>query len=467
MLSREKKNHALKALTLERMGKPEEALAVCLDAKGLLFSQNDIPIDDLTLSTLQIVFQRLDRLDLATSCYELACVKYPNNLEIVMGLFNCYVREYSFVKQQQTAIKMYKIVGEERFLLWAVCSIQLQVFCSSGGEKLLSLAEALLKKHIASHSLHEPEALVIYISVLEQQAKYRDALEVLSGDLGSLIGIEADKLRIQGRLLARACDYAAAADIFQKVLQSCPDDWDTFLHYLGCLLEEDMNWPSPKSTDQICSSNYVDSQSCKGAQLMEQVFEERISSAMSFVEKLQREVHTDSVRCPYLAPIEIERQCRLKGTTDSGKLLAALLDYFYRFGHLSSFTSDVEMFLHSLTDNEKADILEKFEKSSECPLASPLKTLGRDITLLKVRELFGVNLTLPVIELENAAIRMVDVYCENLPLSRDLDPQENMYGEELLSMASSALVLLFWRTRDLGYLLEAILVVEFGLTIRK
>lgn len=27
----------------------------------------------------------------------------------------------------QTAIKMYKLVGEERFLLWAVCSIQLQV----------------------------------------------------------------------------------------------------------------------------------------------------------------------------------------------------------------------------------------------------------------------------------------------------------------------------------------------------
>lgn len=44
-------------------------------------------------------------------------------------------------------------------------------------------------------------------------------------------------------------------------------------------------------------------------------------------------------------------------------------------------------------------------------------------------------------ELENAAIRMVEVYCENLPLSRDLDPQENMYGEELLSMASSVLVL--------------------------
>lgn len=40
-------------------------------------------------------------------------------------------------------------------------------------------------------------ALSVYISLLEQQAKYGDATEVLSGNLGSLIMIEVDKLRIQ------------------------------------------------------------------------------------------------------------------------------------------------------------------------------------------------------------------------------------------------------------------------------
>ncbi|KAK8970749.1 hypothetical protein KSP40_PGU021957 [Platanthera guangdongensis] len=168
---------ALKALILERMGKPNDAMTVCIEAKELLCS-----------------------MDLATSCYEHACGKFPSK-EILMGLFDCYVREYSFVKQQQTAIKLYKIAAEERFLLWAICSIQLQVLCSSGAEKLLSFAEALLKKHIASYSLHEPEvfttAVVMYISILEQQGKYIDALEILSGDLGSVIGIEADKLRMQ------------------------------------------------------------------------------------------------------------------------------------------------------------------------------------------------------------------------------------------------------------------------------
>lgn len=33
----------------------------------------------------------------------------------------------------------------------------LQVLCDKSGEKLLLLAEGLLKKHIAAHSMHEPE----------------------------------------------------------------------------------------------------------------------------------------------------------------------------------------------------------------------------------------------------------------------------------------------------------------------
>jgi len=74
---------------------------------------------------------------------------------------------------------------------------------------------------------------------------------------------------------------------------------------------------------------------------------------------------------------------------------------------LSSFTSDVEMFLRALTDNEKADILEKFEKSSESLLASPLKSLGRAITLFKVREHFGVNLTLPVVGLSLNSLMII------------------------------------------------------------
>lgn len=42
------------------MGKPDEALSVTLNAKELLYAKESLLMDDLTLSTLQIVFQRLD-----------------------------------------------------------------------------------------------------------------------------------------------------------------------------------------------------------------------------------------------------------------------------------------------------------------------------------------------------------------------------------------------------------------------
>ncbi|KAK4492110.1 hypothetical protein RD792_002907 [Penstemon davidsonii] len=430
---------ALKALVLERMGKNEEALSVCINAKEILFTNDsNILVDDFTLSTLQIVFQRLDHLEMATSCYEYACGRYPNNLELMMGLFNCYVREYSFVKQQQIAIKMYKNTAEERFLLWAVCSIQLQVCCGNGGEKLFALAEGLLKKHITSHSLHEPEALSVYISLLEQQSKYRDALEILSGDLGSLMLIEADKLRLQGRLLARARDYAAAAGIFQKVLELCPDDWEHFLQYLGCLLEDDSILA--KVTDPIRPLNYIE---CKNLELPEEVFDSRMSNAVNFVKKVMAESQDNSVRCPYLAHLEIERIKFLLRKGDADKVVEDLMQYFRRFGHLTCFTADVEMFLQVLDNDKKSEFLKNLEKECEASTSAPTKALGQSLTVFKIQNLIGDVFALPVDDLENLAVRMTEMFCKNLPLSKELDAQESMYGEELLSMACNILVQVF------------------------
>lgn len=60
---------ALKGLILERMGKLDEALSVCINAKELLFTNASVLIDDLTLSTLQIVFQRLDHCQYMFYCF--------------------------------------------------------------------------------------------------------------------------------------------------------------------------------------------------------------------------------------------------------------------------------------------------------------------------------------------------------------------------------------------------------------
>ncbi|KAK4278520.1 hypothetical protein QN277_016356 [Acacia crassicarpa] len=457
--------HALKALILERMCKLDEAFSVCLNAKELLFTNDSLLMDDLTLSTLQIVFQRLDHLDLAASCYEHACSKFPNNLELMMGLFNCYVREYSFVKQQQTAIKMYKLVGEERFLLWAVCSIQLQVFCGNGGEKLLLLAEGLLKKHVASHGLHEPDALIVYLSILEQQAKFGDALEILSGNLGSLLMIEVDKLRIQGRLLSRAGDHAAAAAIFKKILETCPDDWMSFLHYLGCLLEDDSLCCAEAVKDPVHPSKFI---SCKVSHLTDEEFDGQVSNALDFVQKLQADPVNNSLRGPYLAAIEVERRKHLRGKGNDDSLMDAIVQYFCRFGHLSCFTSDVEMFIEVFNPVKKIELLEKLKEYSDSLTTLPVKNLGQTFSFFKIQQLLmGDMFESSASELEVCCAQMAEIYCKSVAFSKDLDPQESMQGEELLSIICNLLVQLFWRTKNVGYLVEAVIVLEFGLAIRR
>lgn len=60
---------------------------------------------------------------------------------------------------------------------------------------------------ISYKKLNPSAALMVYISILEQQAKYGDALEILSGKLGSLLMIEVDKLRIQVLYKALVSSY--------------------------------------------------------------------------------------------------------------------------------------------------------------------------------------------------------------------------------------------------------------------
>lgn len=63
---------------------------------------------------------------------------------------------------------------------------------------------------------------------------------------------------------------------------------------------------------------------------MDLQFDSRISSALTFVQKLQTD-DNDSSRGPYLANLEIEKRRRLYKKSDDRKLMEALLKYFGRF----------------------------------------------------------------------------------------------------------------------------------------
>lgn len=198
---------------------------------------------------------------------------------------------------------------------------------------------------------------------------------------------------------------------------------------------------------------------------MADTFDSRISIATVFIKKL--EADNDSLRCPYLANIEIEKYCCLYGKTDNTKFVEAIYKYFCRFYHLGCFTSDVKVYLRRLNYNDKLELLSRFMKSPDLSSVTPLRRLSHSITVFKLQESLGIIFMLSTTELKDAALRMVELFTKNLYLSKDLEPQENIHGEELLSMAANVLVQLFWRTNNLGYLWEAIMILEFGLKIRR
>jgi N-terminal acetyltransferase B complex non-catalytic subunit len=107
-----------------------------------------------------------------------------------------------------------------------------------------------------------------------------------------------------------------------------PDDWECFLHYLGCLLEDDSIWKYFDNIDQIHPTKHIE---CKFSHLTEEMFDSRISSASDLVQKLQRDAENSNLRGPYLAELEIEKRKFLFGKKNEDKLLESLLQYFLKY----------------------------------------------------------------------------------------------------------------------------------------
>lgn len=457
-------SHAIKALVLEKMGRTETALESSINAKDIFLKYDADRIDDVTLSTMQMAFTRLGRFDFATACYVYACDKSPPNVERLVGLFCCHAREYSFPKQQQIAIKLYKACSEERFIIWAACSALLQVYCAKEPkELLLRLAESWIKKHINSSSLREPEALMVYIFVLEQQSKFVEAFEILSGEAGSILVFEFDKLRLQGRLLGRAGQYARAAGIFEEALKLCPDDWECFLHYLGCLLEDASSMCTGADGNPVYPPKPID---CRNLKLTDKVFVSRLSKASTFIGLLLRQGDNIALRGPHLAKLEIERTKLEYGKGDVNKFGEGIADYFCRFGGLSCFASDIESFLHTLEKHGKGEIWDEIISKTQSAGSSAGDGLQQSVALFKLKLPDYKLSTIDIDVLHKLAAQMTKMFGQALPFSKKYEIQEVMNCEELLSLTCIVLVQLFWRTGKIGYLLESIMIMEFGLSIR-
>ncbi|KAI3852536.1 hypothetical protein MKW98_028615 [Papaver atlanticum] len=180
------------------------------------------------------------------------------------------------------ALKFIKELESEYPSSTLVLVLKVLVYARTGHVEALSICLGAREKIFSDKSVlhdHSTTALLVYISVAQQQGKYDHAREILSMLGTTLLICEVDRLHMKGdMLLARSCDYADAMEILRQKSETCPEDWECFLSELGRLLEEDSQWCGAATDNQIHPPIVL---ACKLSQLSDEEFGTKLSEALN------------------------------------------------------------------------------------------------------------------------------------------------------------------------------------------
>lgn len=149
----------------------------------------------------------------------------PNDEEIVSHLFMSYVQVNNFKGQQTVGMQLYKLNPKSPYYFWAVMSIVLQAkrgpdSADEGKRKLLiTLAQRMLDKFIADQKMDAEQEVQLYLSILQDQGKFKETLDFLDGPIGSKlypgapISMKLDLLRNLGQ-------WKEVNEIIRKLLEA-------------------------------------------------------------------------------------------------------------------------------------------------------------------------------------------------------------------------------------------------------
>lgn len=257
----------LKAHCLERTGKTDEALEICRAV------QRRKPTDDTLLNTMNLVFKLAGCEHEMLPTFEYACAHVePPNEELYASLFFSYARRGEFLKQQQTALKMFKAFGGVKYMSWASLSMMLQVQHGGAPAKMLALAERMQLKTLRDLKSTDGEALQLLVRIMQLQDKHADALSAFDEfaaplatatsttserkqtpngrsaegegayeediELGPMLTI--DRLVLEASLATAVNDFDRASRVYEELLEHhSADDWAFLTAYIDVRLSLD------------------------------------------------------------------------------------------------------------------------------------------------------------------------------------------------------------------------------------
>eukprot|EP00698_Gefionella_okellyi_P015551 TRINITY_DN4390_c0_g1_i1.p1 TRINITY_DN4390_c0_g1~~TRINITY_DN4390_c0_g1_i1.p1 ORF type:complete len:915 (+),score=248.43 TRINITY_DN4390_c0_g1_i1:97-2841(+) len=426
--------HALKALSLERLGKPDEATTLCDE----IFKTS--PIDEGILQILTPTLRNLGKGSESTAAYEKAWEKRPSDEALAIGYFHGLVREQVYSKQQQVAMKLFKQFNRPKYYYWAVISLVNQVD-SGAPAMLLDLAQRMMDKMITDNKLAEYEELWLYLDILRRKGMHADGLKVLAGPLGGLCKILVDRLRAALPFAIAAGLTADVIIISRALLNHFSDDWAILLHYITAVCA---GVTTPVSND--CTVLLTACNEPVSAQV------DDVAAARVFLKDLQTRAQAEAGvtrRGPFLAEIELESRA---GAVED--ILAPLLvQYTKLFASRPCCAEDVLPYVRKLTAANSAEVA----KAALDAAATGADAVLRKVTMYKVQR--AANLLQSD---EQAANALFDEYLACI------DPAEKLASSERRACDDLALVcahVLLDRYRDTGrqqLLFDAVHVLEFA-----
>lgn len=207
----------LKGITLSRMGMEDQGMELCEEVRA------EGPADDTVLNTLALFYKNVGAAQQQVEMFEQASERDPRNSEHLTLLFQAYARAYDFVKQQQCAMKLYRLTNNPKHVMWAICAMLMQ---ADANPTALALAAGLCSKLEAKGSIADRESLLVYARVLRESGQGDKALELLEGDLGErLLPMAAERAVLCATQAAALGKTESAANHWRAVLTHAPDDW--------------------------------------------------------------------------------------------------------------------------------------------------------------------------------------------------------------------------------------------------
>lgn len=156
--------------------------------------------------------------------YSYAAKQTPGNEEILAHLFMAYVNIDDFKSQQSVALQLYKIHPKNPYYFWAVVSVFLQGVKGSESSVpqkrnlFLSLAEKMVHKIITENKIEAEQEAQLYIKILLEQGKFREALDFLDSSI-ALKYFPGAPTSIRIELLRKLKEWKALRELLEQLLK--------------------------------------------------------------------------------------------------------------------------------------------------------------------------------------------------------------------------------------------------------